>query len=181
MICWSVGVDIRCTAAETTPVCESSMLCFCKSLFSAKTISTSHWEQVKALQEIRLSKELQNSCVVAAERHTRAKHRRLYTTADHEMLNSLISNGIYIWKPGRTIRYSNVTFCKIQFEPVISLLNLVICSAEVTLLHGRYVDLIWKDDEATASFSKLSQENRSPRSAPRSRVYNKLRQDALFV
>lgn len=89
-----IGRDIHCAASETTPVCESLTPRFCKSLFPAKTTSTSHREQVKALQEILLSKELQNFCVVAAERHARAKHRQLYTTVDRKMLNGLILNGI---------------------------------------------------------------------------------------
>lgn len=85
MICQSIGMHISCSAFETTPACESLMQHFCKSLFPAKTISTSHQEQVKALQEILLSKELQNFCVVTGERHTRANHGQLYPTIDRKI------------------------------------------------------------------------------------------------
>jgi len=94
VICPSIGVGIHCTVSETTPGCESLMLRFCKSLFPAKTTSTSHQEWVKTLQEIPLSKELQNFRVATGEQQTRANHGQLYTTVDCKMLSSLILNGI---------------------------------------------------------------------------------------
>lgn len=38
-----------------------------------------------------------------------------------------------------------------QFEPVLSLLNLIICSAEVMLPTGKYPDSVWVEEEATIS------------------------------
>lgn len=48
-----------------------------------------------------------------------------------------------------------------QFEPVISLLNLVVCSAEVMVPNGRCLDVIEKGAEAAASLGiELPEEQR---------------------
>lgn len=49
------------------------------------------------------------------------------------------------------MRYSSLTFCRMQPEPVISLLNLVICSAEVMLPKGRQ----WMSRQSTQPCQEL--------------------------